>query len=188
MAEKLYRMGSEMTIPDNEGLVIEGRAIVYDTPTVLYRDGDTEYKEQIARGALEGADMKDCCLKYNHSDTALILARCRGGSLVLNDTAMGLDFRANMFDTQFARDCKELVKNGALQCSFAFTVKEESYDRQTHMRTIKKIDKLFDVSIVSDPAYSDTYVSARSREFFERENRRENDERIRRLLIAKTYL
>lgn len=46
--------------------------------------------------------------------------------------------------------------------SWAFTVAEESYDRETHTRTILKIKKVYDVSAVSIPANNDTEISARN--------------------------
>lgn len=46
--------------------------------------------------------------------------------------------------------------------SWAFTVAEESYDRETHTRTILKIKKVYDVSAVSIPANNDTEISARA--------------------------
>ena len=46
--------------------------------------------------------------------------------------------------------------------SWAFTVAEEVYDRETRTRTIKKVKKLYDVSAVSIPANQDTEISARS--------------------------
>ena len=77
----------------------------------------------------------------------------------------------------------ELVKQGGLdKCSFAFTIREESYDRKTRTRHIKKIDKLFDVAIVDIPAYDSTSVSARN--FFELEREKE---KLKKKLILKTY-
>ena len=45
--------------------------------------------------------------------------------------------------------------------SYSYHVAEDSYDAVTHTRTIRKIDKLFDVSVVTFPAYEATSVSAR---------------------------
>lgn len=147
---------------ENNSMHLSGHAAVYDSPTVLWECDGVEYKEVIARGAFDNADMKDCCLKYNHSNDIPILARVRGGSLALSIDNIGLKWDANLFDTSVARDVYALVKGGGLdKCSFAFTVEEEEYDRTTHTRTIKKIGKLFDVSIVDIPAYDDTDVSAR---------------------------
>src|SRR5690606_39960940 len=53
---------------DAQEMIVEGRAIVYESPTVLFEIDGVQYKEVIARGALEGADLKDVPFKYNHSD------------------------------------------------------------------------------------------------------------------------
>lgn len=46
--------------------------------------------------------------------------------------------------------------------SWAFTVAESKYNKDTHTRTITKIKKVYDVSAVSMPANPDTSISARS--------------------------
>lgn len=46
--------------------------------------------------------------------------------------------------------------------SFAFTVLEDTYDRETHMRRILKIKRLYDVAAVDIPAYDQTSITARS--------------------------
>lgn len=179
-------------LPDEGGAqIIEGRAAIYDSPTCLWEFEGVKYYERIAPGAFDDADMKDCCLKYNHMDSVPILARTRGGSLVLDLREDGLYFRATLFNTSVARDCYELVRQGALKCSFAFTtpIDGESYDRASHTNTIKKVDRLFDVSVVDIPAYEDTYA-ATARSFFELEREKERLESLqtrRKLLIAKTY-
>lgn len=154
---------------DSEEMILTGLAVVYESPTVLYEYEGVQYKEVIARGAFDSTDMSKCCLKYNHSDHVPVLARVKGGSLKLESDDVGLRFTAELFNTSVARDVYSLVKAGGLdKCSFAFTVDEEEYDRLTHTRTIKKIGKLFDVSIVDVPAYEDTEVSAR--DYFKLEN------------------
>ena len=55
--DRLYRP-VEMRLAD-EDMVIEGRAVVYDSPTVLYEADGIEYKEIIERGALNNAKMDD---------------------------------------------------------------------------------------------------------------------------------
>jgi len=153
-----------------EDMVVEGYAATFNQPTVLYvRDG-IQYKEVISKNAFQNTDMKDCCFKYNHSDNVMILARTRGGSLQLKTDEHGLFFRSKLFDTQSGRDVHTLVKAGVLdRCSFAFTIAKDGdvFDKQTRTRTILKIDKLYDCSIVDIPAYDSTSVSARS--FFDAE-------------------
>ena len=46
--------------------------------------------------------------------------------------------------------------------SWAFTVAEEEYDKETRTRIIKRIKKVYDVSAVSIPANDGTIISARS--------------------------
>lgn len=160
--KKEIRSAASMNVrPQDDNMVIEGKAVVFDTPALLYTDTlGNEYYERIAPGALDECRMEDCCLKYNHKDEAPILARTRGGSLALEKKPDGLYFRAELFNTQFSRDCYELVKADALQCSFCFSIAEggETYDKQARMRTVTKIDRLWDLAIVTVPAYRDTFV------------------------------
>ena len=187
MTEKQMRiMNNNLEVRMNDedhSMILEGYAATYDNPTVLYEYDGVEYYEVIERGAFDNIDSKDCCLKYNHSNNIPLLARTRGGSLELFVDDIGLRFKAKLFETQTSRDVYELVKQGGLdKCSFAFTIREESYDRQTRTRHIKKIDKLFDVAIVDIPAYDSTSVSARN--FFELQREKE---KLKKKLILKTY-
>lgn len=177
----------EIRQSETDEMILEGYAATFDSPTVLYKIGDTEYKEVIERGAFDEMDYKDCCLKYNHSDNVPLLARTKGGSLELSIDNKGLFFRAKLFETQSAKDVYTLVRAGALdKCSFAFTVKEDLYDRKTNTRHIKKIDKLYDVAIVDVPAYDSTSVSARS--YFESEIEKEILEKENEKLRLKLKL
>lgn len=147
---------------DSNELRLTGHAAVFERSTVLFEYEGVQYKEVISRDAFNGTDMSKCCLKYNHSDGVPVMARVKGGSLSLEIDNIGLKFDARLFDTQTSRDIYSIVKQGGIdKCSFAFTVEEDEYDRATHTRTIKKIGKLLDVSVVDVPAYDDTDVSAR---------------------------
>lgn len=166
---------------ENDEMILEGYAAVFDQPTVLFNDGTTEYKEVIDRNAFNLTDMKKCCLKYNHEQGVPVLARTRGGSLELDVDDYGLHFRAKLFNTQISRDVYEIVKAGGLtECSFAFTIAKDGdeYDRKTHTRTIKAIDVLYDCAVVDNPAYGGTSVNARS--FLEAEAEKETLEREQR--------
>jgi len=155
-----------------------GVAVVFDTPTVLFKDGDIEYKEVILRSALEGCDMHDTPFRYNHAGA--VLARVRGNSMVLDIQDDGLHVTADLLDTTAAKDCYELIRSGAVdKMSFAFTVKDDSYDYKTHTRTIKAIDKLYDVSAVDFPAYEATSISARSYFDVKEQEYREMEERAK---------
>lgn len=181
----------DASVQDQDGkMVLEGYAVIFNSPTVLFRYGDVEYKEVIDAKAFEECDTSDCCLKYNHG--GMLLARTRGGSLQLKVDEKGLFFRAELFETSTSKDVYSIVKQGGLdKCSFAFQVREESFDEKTNTRTILKIEKLYDVAVVDIPAYDDTSVHARSLFEMEIENKEkrelENSE-LRKRLIVKSYL
>lgn len=178
----------------NEEMMLEGYAAVFNQPTVLYKSDGIEFKEIIDRDAFKNADFKDCCLKYNHKDEVPILARTRGGSLDIGVDNIGLKFKAKLFDTTTSRDVYSLVKQGGLdKCSFAFTIKDggDSYDTETRTRTIHAIDKVWDCSIVNNPAYDGTSVFARSViEFFDTEvekERLEKRDKQKKLAISSYF-
>lgn len=152
--------------PEGQSLlkVLEGRAIVFDTPTPLFQDYDgTTYYEQIHRDALKGVDLSNVVLKYNHSEHVPPLASTKAGTLDLNVDSRGLGITARMANTTQANDIHELVRSGHLdKMSFAFTVANDAYDQKTKTRTIFKFDKMYDVSVVDFPAYEETSVSARN--------------------------
>ena len=155
---------AEMRALESEDMVIEGYAAVFNQETDL-----GWCKEVIDAKAFEKCDMKDCCLNYNHGQSKAI-ARTRNGSLELIVDSVGLKIRAKLIDTTEGTDIYKSVKAGLLdKMSFAFTVKEESWDYETDTRRIMNIDKLYDVSIVDIPAYEGTSVFARSKEIYEQE-------------------
>lgn len=180
-----------LNLPEsNNEMILEGYAAVYDSPTVVFEIDGIEYKEVIECNAFDGAIMKDCCFKYNHNDSALVLARVRGGSLTLTPDSTGLYFRAKLFNTTVAKDIYTLVKEGGIdRCSFSFLVLEDSYNKDTRTRSIKKFKEIFDVSVVDIPAYDDTNVEARS--YFDLERKKEgalDREKLVNELLVKTYL
>ena len=162
----------ELRKDENESgkMIIEGYAAVFDEETLI---GDEEYGfyERIAKGAFDGTNMKDVPLKYNHSDNVPILARTRNKSLELKVDDKGLFIRAELLDTQDNIDMYKRIKAGLIdKMSFAFTVKAEGDDWEKGKipkRTIKKFDRLFDVSVVDVPAYDGTSIYARSLEMCE---------------------
>jgi hypothetical protein len=73
--------------------------------------------------------------------------------------------------------------------SFAFSVQEDAYDTTNHMRTIRKVKKLYDVSAVATPAYDDTSISARDHFQAVAENERAlASANLRKKLILQTML
>lgn len=143
--------------------VLEGIPVVYDTETVIETPAGS-YKEIIRRGALDHADLSDSRLLVNHDASRVPLART-GKTMTLTNSPARLKMRAVLPDTQTGKEVYTAVKRGDLSgMSFAFTVPKggDEYDAKTNTRTIRQIDKVYEFSIVSFPAYPETSVEARS--------------------------
>ena len=82
--------------PDAERqYIVEGYATTFDAPYVLWESYDgIEYKEIISRAALEGADMSDVLMLYNHGGR--VLARSSNGTLNIAPDDHGLHIRADL--------------------------------------------------------------------------------------------
>ena len=148
---------------DDNKMEIKGYAVVFNSPETY------GYTEVISDKALDEADMSDVVLRYNHNDSFMVLARTRNNSLKLEKDNTGLMIDAVLQDD--ITDHKNIynaIKSGLIdKQSFAFSVDEDEYDYDTDTRTITKIGKLFDVSVVDQPFYNATDVSVA---------RKENDE------------
>ena len=143
-----------------DSYTVEGYASTF-TPYVLYSDGETEIREQIDPHAFDNADMSDVIFQYDHEGR--VYARQSNGTLELNVDDHGLHVRADLSKTQSARQLYEEIKSGMItQMSFAFTIDEDDYNKAEHLRTVRKVRKLYDVSAVSIPANPGTEISARS--------------------------
>ena len=136
---------------------------------------DSEYEicpgatESIAPTAFDSTLSEDIRGLINH-EARLVLGRTKAGTLSLKTDSRGLwgDIKINPKD-QDAVNLYERVKRGDVdQCSFGFDILEEEFeDRGTSVHwTVKKV-KLYEVSVVTFPAYKDTSVSARSEQLAE---------------------
>lgn len=159
---------------------IKGYAAVFNSPETY------SYTEVISEKAFDEADMSDVVLRYNHNDSFMVLARTRNKSLELNVDEKGLFMDATLQDdiTEH-RDIFNAIKSQLIdKQSFAFTVDEDEYDYDTDTRTITKIGKVFDVSVVDQPFYNATDVSVardvKSDDFLARreEMRKEHEEQL----------
>lgn len=152
---------------------VEGYATTFNDPYVLFEDEGIQYKEVIDRDALDGADMSDIIMQYDHSGD--VLARKSNGTLVVECDDKGIFIAADMGKSEAARRRYEEIANGLVhQMSWAFTVAESAYDRESHTRTILRIKKVYDVSAVSIPANPSTDIAARS--YFDGEIEKEKQE------------
>lgn len=163
--KEIRKLDMQFRAEDNEDgkMEIKGYAVVFNSPETY------GYTEVIDSRALDETDMSDVVLRYNHNDSFMVLARTRNKSLQLEKDEKGLMIDAVLQDD--ITDHKNIynaIKSGLIdKQSFAFSVDEDEYDYDTDTRTITKIGKLFDVSVVDQPFYNATDVSIA---------RKENDE------------
>lgn len=145
----------------DSGYYTEGYATTFDTPYILYEYEGIKVYEIIDRNALAGADLSDVIMQYDH--TGKVLARLSNKTLGIEAAEKGLFIFADLSKSAEARNLYEEITNGLItKMSWAFKVAEESYNKDTHTRTILKIKKVYDVSAVSIPTNDGTNISARS--------------------------
>lgn len=184
----------EIRAVDNQEnkMSIEGYAITFDKPAT-HQYGSRKFTETIKRGALDGSDMKDVPLRYNHNDNVMIMARTRNNSLRLVVDDVGLKIQADLLDTQSNRDLYKAIQEGLIdKMSFAFRVADGGDtwtfgDKET-TRDVNKIAKLYDVSVVDTPFYDSTSIYARSLELLEGEEKRLDSLNERESLKQKIQL
>ena len=165
---------------DNENRTIDGYAIVFNS---LSHDLGG-FVEQVSPNALDGVlERSDVVAVLNHDSSRGILGRSRygNGSLKLSVDEHGLRFIVDAPHTSLGDECLEYLRRGdATQCSFAFTVGNDTWTKRddgSYLRTINSFDKIFDCSILTcAPAYEATSVKCRSFEEFKAEEEKKEAE------------
>jgi HK97 family phage prohead protease len=161
--------GASITRSDGESEPIgfKGTAIVFNSRTWI-GGRSWGYWEQIAPEAVTKT-LKEADIRFlqNH-DPNLLLARNKAGTLRLNPTDSGLEVDADMAPVSYAQDLAVLLERGDIsQMSFAFDPvawKREEVDNGDELITFTEI-RLWDVSVVTYPAYEDTDASLRMAAF-----------------------
>lgn len=160
MNNKEIRAMETIKAVDDEKQIIEGYALKFNT---LSNDLGG-FVEEISPEALKDADLSDVRCYFNH-DSSKVLGRTTSQTLELKVDDEGLYFRCQLPDTSYAKDLYTSIRRGDIsQCSFGFLLDEdgdtfEKRDDGLFKRTLNKIKSIWDVSVVSVPAYSDTNVA-----------------------------
>lgn len=147
-----------------DGRKLRGTAVVFNQLS----ENLGGYREQIDPAAFDGCDMADVRCLFNHDENQ-VLGRTVSRTLTLSRDASGLNFECEPPDTSYARDLAACMDRGDIdQCSFSFVVSpggadwDEDANTGTTIRTVRKIARLYDVSVVTYPAYSQTSSELRS--------------------------
>jgi len=134
------------------GMTFTGYAAVFNSDSQ-----PLPFTERIAPGAFKRSlqSRNEVKLLWNH-DSGEPLASVRGGTLKLVEDARGLKVEATLANTTRGRDVSELIRSRVIDSmSFGFSVIKDSWSNDGNTRTLEAV-RLFEVSIVSSPAYEGT--------------------------------
>ncbi len=150
----------------DEEMVLEG--YVNKTEQLSKKLGG--FREKVEKGCFARAIERAESIKllFEHNSESL-LASTKNGSLSLEEDKKGLKIRATLIDTTLGQDTYKLVKAGLIDAmSFGFYVIEDNWEKVDgeNIRTIKDLE-LIEVSIVENPAYVQSSISARGYEVIE---------------------
>lgn len=169
--------------------IVRGYASTFEPYVLWTTEEGVDIKEVIDPDAFKEADLSDVVFRVDHEGA--VYARSSAGTLEIGVDDHGLFDKADLSKTARARALFEDIAAGNYpKQSFAFSVAEDSYDKTTHTRTIRKIAKVYDVSPVSFPANPTTELDIATRNFIngvidgEKAERLENEKRSK----AKEYL
>lgn len=142
-----------------DGNTITGYAAVFDSPSE-----PLPYIEYVRRGAFtktldDGADVR---LLIDHEGVPL--ARTKSGTLSLAEDERGLYVEAELdpANPDAARVLSAMKRGDLSQMSFAFKAVKDSWSGDRQTRELKEV-RLYDVSIVTFPAYEEAVAELRSR-------------------------
>lgn len=145
-----------------EGVKVSGYAAVYNEAANI----GGLFMERIAPGAFDDALGDDLPFLVNHE--GLPLARTGSGTLTIraDDKGLYMETVLDPADPDVARIVPKMKRGDLSKMSFAFTVAKEEWDEsgEIPMRTITRMKRLYDVSIVTNPAYAGTDIGLRSLE------------------------
>lgn len=155
---------------DGDVLKIEGYFAVFGSTYQLWEDAT----ESVAPGAFSETLGEDVRALIDH-ETRLVLGRNKAGTLELKEDSHGLwgSITVNRSDVDAMNLYARIQRGDVDQCSFGFDILDEEFtnDGSKIHWTIKKV-KLYEVSVVTFPAYEETGVAARKQQLHEIEKRR----------------
>ena len=156
----------------NDDLFIEGYFSVFNSEYPLWEGAS----EIVKPGAFTNSVSGDVRALINH-DSSLVLGRTKAGTLALRQDERGLwgSIRINRDDVDAMNLYARVQRGDVDQCSFGSDIKRETFvdlgDGKCRWE-IEEVDPLYEVSVCTFPAYTETSVSARKQDLAEIEKRR----------------
>jgi HK97 family phage prohead protease len=156
----------------NDDLFIEGYFSVFNSEYPLWEGAS----EIVKPGAFTNSVSGDVRALINH-DSSLVLGRTKAGTLALRQDERGLwgSIRINRDDVDAMNLYARVQRGDVDQCSFGFDIKRETFVDLGGGKCrweIEEVDPLYEVSVCTFPAYTETSVSARKQDLAEIEKRR----------------
>ena len=159
---RTYKVANIEIRDGTDGRTITGYPVVFDKPSQNL-GGFIEY---VDKNAFKNVSFDNVYLLYGHEFNN-VLARVDAGTLTIGVDDTGVFFSATLPNTTLANDVLENIRVGNIQgMSFGFTVDDERWqtDGDVDVRTILKIDELFEITLTPIPAYQDTKVAIAQRD------------------------
>lgn len=163
--EMVFTTEFETRAEENGAKFIEGYFIRYNSETELWPGVFEEIKPEAVNASLTQNDVR--CL-FNH-DSAFVLGRTGNSTLELRSDSNGLWGRVQINENdKAAMDVYARIERGDINaCSFGFIpLKQTPINRNdgTVKFVIEEVD-LIEVSPVTFPAYRDTTIAARKKDY-----------------------
>tara|TARA_R100000458_G_scaffold43702_1_gene41684 strand:- start:1570 stop:2229 length:660 start_codon:yes stop_codon:yes gene_type:complete len=161
---------SELRVENQESREVVGYASVFTdadgNPALSENLGG--FREIINPNAFDSClsdENLDCRMLINH-DANLILGRTSANTLSLSVDSRGLKYSFTVPETTYGNDLMiSLTRGDISQNSFGFIVEDDDWSQSedgTTIRTINKVSRLLDCSVVTYPAYPDATIGKRN--------------------------
>lgn len=150
--------------------IISGYFVVFNSETELYQG----VYEEVAPEAFDNVDLSDVKALIDH-DTAKVLGRTKANTLSLSVDSKGLygEIIVNESDQEAMNLYSRVQRGDVDQCSFGFEILNEEMIQNSDgtVKFIIKSINLYEVSVVTFPAYQETAVEARSKQIEDAQKR-----------------
>ena len=162
-----YRTAQFKTREETEtgDLILSGYFIKFDEVTELWPGYFEVIKREGVEKAIQNADIRAL---FNHDDS-LVLGRTGNGTVILGVDEIGLfgDIIINKEDPQAIGAYARVQRGDVVGCSFGFIpikINTEERDDGSYLDTILELE-IFEVSPCTFPAYPQTEIAARQKDF-----------------------
>jgi HK97 family phage prohead protease len=149
---------AEVRKADDGGLTFTGHAAVFNQRTWI---GPKKwgFYEEVSEGFFDDVLDDRAAFLVNHDPNILLARNGSTMSLSVDDKGLVPEARWDPTDPDAIKWAGRVRRGDASEMSFAFTVKDESWSEDeagNEVRTLLKADRLYDVSLVTYPAYEGT--------------------------------